>query len=67
MEKMTCICRGFGLYLFYMPRPSKDERNKEIIRKYQKGWSLREIGEFFNLHHSTVDEILKRWLPIMTK
>lgn len=49
-----------------MPRPSKDERNKDIIKYHQKGWSLREIGAHFNLHWTTIEEIVERWLPVYT-
>ena len=41
-------------------QPEKIDRNKKIIKKHFKGWSLRKIGSFYNLHHSTVENIVNR-------
>jgi transposase len=50
-----------------MSYPTKDKRNKDLIKKYDQGWTLRELGEYFNVHHSTADEVVKRWYPIYGK
>jgi len=50
-----------------MAYPSKTARNKEIIRKYEKGWSFRKIGEFYNIHQKTVYEVVQRWQPVYGK
>jgi len=56
------ILSGFSAILcITMVMRSKVERNKEIVKKRKLGWTLRKIGDFYNLHHSTVVEIIRRW------
>lgn len=44
-----------------MPEPEKKERNIEIYeRKATDKWTLRKIGEHYNLHWTTVNEIYRR-------
>jgi Mor family transcriptional regulator len=50
-----------------MARPSKDERNKDIIKKYDAGWGYERLGNHFNLHFTTVKEIILRWYPVYGK
>lgn len=50
-----------------MARPSKDERNKEIIQKYQLGWGYIRLGHHYGLHFTTIKEIIERWLPVYGK
>jgi len=40
---------------------AKEERNKKIYKAYEKyRYSLKEIGDFFKIHYSTVSRIVKR-------
>lgn len=55
---------GVCIYYGYMPYPRKEQRNKDLIKKFLSGLSLRELGEYFGIHHSTVEEVIDRWLPI---
>jgi DNA-binding CsgD family transcriptional regulator len=43
-----------------MPRPAKEKRNRKIVQRRRQGKSLREIGEEFQIRHTTVIEILER-------
>lgn len=38
----------------------KNERNSELLKKKEEGWSIRKIADHYNLHPSTVHEIVKR-------
>lgn len=40
---------------------TKEKRNKKIYKAYEKyRYSLKEIGDFFNIHYSTVSRIIKK-------
>jgi len=40
---------------------TKKKRNKEIYKAYEKHrYSLKEIGDYFNIHYSTVSRIVKK-------
>jgi len=40
---------------------TKEKRNKRIYEAYEKyRYSLKEIGDFFNIHYSTVSRIIKK-------
>ena len=43
-----------------MGYPAKTERNKEIVKKIDKGQSFGEVGKFYNLTKQTVHEIYLR-------
>ena len=36
-------------------------RNAEIFKERKKGVSLRKIGRMYNRHHTTINEICKRY------
>lgn len=50
-----------------MAYPSKDQRNKELVKKIDAGWSYRKVADFFNMESSTVFETYKRWAPKYSK
>jgi len=49
-----------------MAQKPRTVRNKEIIKKYQQGWGYLKLGNHYNLHFTTVKEIIQRWLPVYT-
>ena len=63
-EGLTTI--GGWVYNSFMGRPSKAERNKEIIKKHEQGWGYLRLAKHYNLHFTTVKEIIERWLPVYT-
>ena len=50
-----------------MSYPSKDQRNKELVKKIESGWSYSKVGEHFNISKPTAHETFKRWSPIYGK
>ena len=43
--------------------PSKETRNKELVQKRvtdPKTWSFGALGQFFNIHKTTAEELFKR-------
>ncbi len=43
-----------------MGYPAKIQRNKEIVKKRQKGWSFRDLAKYYNINVKTVFEIYQR-------
>jgi len=51
--------RPLSKSLYYYEK-NKSDRNMAIVEAYQSGgYTLKEVGEYFNLHYSTVSGILK--------
>lgn len=43
-----------------MAYPTKDKRNKEIVKLRKKGWSFRKIAGHFNIDVKTAHRAYKR-------
>jgi len=44
-----------------MPRPRKEERNIDIIKKKNAGWTFRAIADYFNIDVRAVWEIYHKY------
>lgn len=46
------------------PAPTEPStRDAAIVRAYEGGKTLRELGEAYNLHHERIRQIINQWGP----
>lgn len=51
-----------------MARPSKPQRNKDLVKKIDSGWTYQQVMDFFGLKSkATIHEIYQRWAPLYSK
>lgn len=43
-----------------MAQKLKEKRNKEIVRRHEKGWSFRQLSEHYNIGIRAVWDIYQR-------